>query len=175
MCLAHSSSSSMTGAVCRAAGDRAHRILPRGRRPRPCSHRRSAGARSRYARIARARRPESRFDVTLGFYEIWNNKLYNQCDLRHAWPGGDPRICHVHRKVFLPTYRPVRRRAILSSAGEPFARSTLRGAARRCSCREDAWHSMTATIAALDGAAGSMFFVRRSASSSRFLAQRAVT
>src|SRR3569623_425955 len=42
-------------------------------------------------------------DVTLGFYEIWNNKLYNSA--MYVTLGGDePRSHHVHRKVFLPTY-----------------------------------------------------------------------
>src|SRR3954470_15508331 len=42
-------------------------------------------------------------DVTLGFYEIWNNKLYNSA-IYVTVGDGDPRIRHVHRKVFLPTY-----------------------------------------------------------------------
>jgi len=42
-------------------------------------------------------------DITIGFYEIWNNKLYNSV-MYVTLGDGDPRIRHVHRKVFLPTY-----------------------------------------------------------------------
>src|SRR3954469_20988297 len=42
-------------------------------------------------------------DVTVGFYEVWNNKLYNSA-LYVTLGEGAPRIRHVHRKVFLPTY-----------------------------------------------------------------------
>jgi NAD+ synthase (glutamine-hydrolysing) len=42
-------------------------------------------------------------DVTLGFYEVWNNKLYNSA-MYVTLGAGDPKIAHVHRKVFLPTY-----------------------------------------------------------------------
>src|ERR1043166_35863 len=42
-------------------------------------------------------------DVTLGFYEVWNNKLYNS-SMYLTLGDGEPRVHHVHRKVFLPTY-----------------------------------------------------------------------
>src|SRR5215475_1983443 len=42
-------------------------------------------------------------DVTIGFYEIWNNKLYNSA-MYVTLGDGEPKIRHVHRKVFLPTY-----------------------------------------------------------------------
>ena len=49
-----------------------------------------------------SRSPRS-LDVTLGFYEIWNNKLYNSA--MYVTLGGDvPIVRHVHRKMFLPTY-----------------------------------------------------------------------
>src|SRR6185437_3663092 len=42
-------------------------------------------------------------DVVVGFYEIWNNKLYNSSLYVTIGQGG-PLVRHVHRKVFLPTY-----------------------------------------------------------------------
>src|SRR6184192_3237707 len=47
-------------------------------------------------------------DVAVGFYEVFQNHFYNSClyaSLGNASPGNaSPRILHVHRKVFLPTY-----------------------------------------------------------------------
>ena len=51
---------------------------------------------------AGARSPRS-LDVTLGFYEVWNNKLYNSA-IYVTLGNGEPEIRHVHRKMFLPTY-----------------------------------------------------------------------
>src|SRR4051794_25470592 len=45
----------------------------------------------------------STLDVAIGFYEIWNYKLYNSA-MYVTLGGGAPEIHHVHRKVFLPTY-----------------------------------------------------------------------
>src|SRR5439155_14334980 len=42
-------------------------------------------------------------DVAVGFYELWNSKLYNSA-LYVTLGGGAPQIRHVHRKIFLPTY-----------------------------------------------------------------------
>ncbi|HVX38492.1 MAG TPA: NAD+ synthase [Gemmatimonadaceae bacterium] len=89
-------------------------------------------------------------DVTLGFYEIFDNKLYNSA-IYVTLGDGDPRVRHVHRKVFLPTYglfdeeRFVERGRTVRAFDTPWGRAAL------LVC-EDAWHSMTATIAALDGA-----------------------
>ena len=43
------------------------------------------------------------FDIAVGFYERWRDRLYNSA-LYASLGGGEPRILHVHRKVFLPTY-----------------------------------------------------------------------
>src|SRR5512142_3312455 len=40
-------------------------------------------------------------DVSIGFYEVWRNKLYNSA-LYVTLGGGAPQIRHVHRKMFLP-------------------------------------------------------------------------
>jgi NAD+ synthase (glutamine-hydrolysing) len=89
-------------------------------------------------------------DVVIGFYEIWNNKLYNSA-MYVTLGDGDPRIHHVHRKVFLPTYGLFDEERFVERGREVRAFDTPWGRAALLVC-EDAWHSMTATIAALDGA-----------------------
>ncbi len=42
-------------------------------------------------------------DVALGFYEVWQHKLYNSA-LYVTLGGSAPEVRHVHRKIFLPTY-----------------------------------------------------------------------
>src|SRR5690348_5793074 len=96
-----------------------------------------------------AKSPRS-LDVTLGFYEIWNNKLYNSA-LYVTLGNGDPRIRHVHRKMFLPTYGLFDEERFVERGTQVRAFDTSWGRAAMLVC-EDAWHSMTATIAALDGA-----------------------
>jgi NAD+ synthetase len=89
-------------------------------------------------------------DVTLGFYEVWNNKLYNSA--MYVTLGADePKILHVHRKVFLPTYGLFDEERFVERGREVRAFDTPWGRAALLVC-EDAWHSLTATIAALDGA-----------------------
>jgi NAD+ synthase (glutamine-hydrolysing) len=89
-------------------------------------------------------------DVTLGFYEIWNNKLYNSA-MYVTLGDGEPHIRHVHRKVFLPTYGLFDEERFVERGRSVRAFDTPWGRAAMLVC-EDAWHSMTATIAALDGA-----------------------
>ena len=89
-------------------------------------------------------------DVTLGFYEIWNNKLYNSA-MYVTLGDGDPRVLHVHRKVFLPTYGLFDEERFVERGRDVRAFDTPWGRAAMLVC-EDAWHSLTGTIAALDGA-----------------------
>jgi NAD+ synthase (glutamine-hydrolysing) len=98
---------------------------------------------------AAARSPRS-IDVTLGFYEVWNNKLYNSA-MYVTLGNGEPQIRHVHRKMFLPTYGLFDEERFVERGTEIRAFDTSWGRAAMLVC-EDAWHSMTATIAALDGA-----------------------
>jgi NAD+ synthase (glutamine-hydrolysing) len=100
-----------------------------------------------YRSVVSAPRP---LDVTIGFYEIWNNKLYNSA-MYVTLGDGDPQIRHVHRKVFLPTYGLFDEERFVERGREVRAFDTPWGRAAMLVC-EDAWHSMTATIAALDGA-----------------------
>ena len=155
----------------RASRDRAHRLLPRGRRSRPRGHGRSAGARSRCGATARGTSSGSRSTSTLGFYEIWRNKLYNSA-MYVTLGDGDPRIRHVHRKVFLPTYGLFDEERFVERGRDVRAFDTPWGRAAMLVC-EDAWHSMTATIAALDGAQVD-FRVRRAAGA-RCVARRPTT
>src|SRR5687767_2164912 len=89
-------------------------------------------------------------DVVLGFYEEWQNKLYNSA-IYVTLGGGEPIVRHVHRKMFLPTYGMFDEERFVERGREVRAFDTPWGRAALLVC-EDAWHSMTGTIAALDGA-----------------------
>jgi predicted amidohydrolase len=89
-------------------------------------------------------------DVVIGFYEVWRDTLYNSA-MYVTLGGGDPVIRHVHRKVFLPTYGLFDEERFVERGREVRAFDTPWGRAALLVC-EDAWHSFTATIAALDGA-----------------------
>ena len=107
-------------------------------------------------------------DIGLGFYEIWNNSIYNSA--LYVTLGGDlPIVRHVHRKVFLPTYGLFDEERFVDRGFEIRAFDTSWGRAAMLVC-EDAWHSLSATIAALDGA--QVIFVA-SASPARGLFPRA--
>ncbi len=89
-------------------------------------------------------------DVAIGFYEVWRNKLYNSA-LYVTLGGGAARVRHVHRKMFLPTYGLFDEERFVERGLEIRAFDTSWGRAALLVC-EDSWHSMTATVAALDGA-----------------------
>ena len=104
-------------------------------------------------------------DVAVGFYEVFQNHFYNSClyaSLGNASPGNaspdnasprnaSPRILHVHRKVFLPTYGVFDEERFVERGREIQAFDTRFGRVAILIC-EDAWHSITGTIAALQGA-----------------------
>ena len=94
-------------------------------------------------------------DIGLGFYEIWNNSIYNSAlyvTLGDAGPGDlGPVVRHVHRKVFLPTYGLFDEERFVDRGFEIRGFDTSWGRAAMLVC-EDAWHSLSGTIAALDGA-----------------------
>ena len=89
-------------------------------------------------------------EVCLGFYELWNDHLHNSA-IWVALGGNDAGIRHVHRKIFLPTYGVFDEERFVEAGGEVRAFETRFGRAAVLVC-EDAWHSITPTIAALDGA-----------------------
>ena len=94
-------------------------------------------------------------DVCIGFYEEWNNAFYNSA-LYVTLGGDEPVIQHVHRKLFLPTYGLFDEERFVDRGFEVRAFDTAHGRAGMLIC-EDAWHSLTGTVAALDGA--TMIFV----------------
>jgi NAD+ synthetase len=89
-------------------------------------------------------------DVCVGFYEVWHNKLYNSA-LYVSLGETIPLVRHVHRKVFLPTYGMFDEERFVERGREVRAFETAWGRVAILVC-EDAWHSMTGTIAALDNA-----------------------
>ncbi len=92
-------------------------------------------------------------DAVVGFYEVWRDTLHNGAlyATLGVEGGAAPVVRHVHRKLFLPTYglfdeeRFVERGLDLRAFDAPWGRAGI------LVC-EDAWHSLTGTIAALDGA-----------------------
>ena len=94
----------------------------------------------------------SAVDVVVGFYERWRDTLYNSAAyITIGLADGPPVIRHVHRKNYLPTYglfdeeRFVERGTEIRAFEAPWGRAAL------LVC-EDAWHSLSGTVAALDGA-----------------------
>ncbi|AEG34295.1 Nitrilase/cyanide hydratase and apolipoprotein N-acyltransferase [Thermus thermophilus SG0.5JP17-16] len=90
---------------------------------------------------------EGILDVVVGFYERDEGAYYNSA----AYLELPHRVVHVHRKVFLPTYGVFDEERYLARGRRVEAFRTRFGRAALLIC-EDFWHSITATIAALDGA-----------------------
>ncbi len=89
-------------------------------------------------------------DVVVGFYELWNTRLYNSA-LAARLGGEGAGIRHVHRKIFLPTYGVFDEERFVESGRSVQAFDTDWGRAAVIVC-EDAWHSLVPAMAALDGA-----------------------
>src|SRR3954469_1354989 len=91
-------------------------------------------------------------DVTVGFYERFQNHIYNSA-LYVTLHKQKPQIRHVHRKVFLPTYGVFDEERFVDR-GQDGVRSfeTGWGGTAAILICEDAWHSLAATVAALEGA-----------------------
>ncbi len=90
-------------------------------------------------------------DVVSGFYEnvagtFHNSVIYVRC----GEPGG-PRVAHVHRKMFLPTYGVFDEERFLTRGRRLSVFETPLGTAAMLIC-EDAWHAIMPTVAALKGA-----------------------
>lgn len=89
-------------------------------------------------------------DVVIGFYERWRSTLHNS--VMYVTLGGDAAVIrHVHRKNFLPTYGLFDEARFVEAGRDIRAFDTPWGRAAMLVC-EDAWHSITGTVAALDGA-----------------------
>jgi predicted amidohydrolase len=89
-------------------------------------------------------------DVCVGFYENDAGTYYNSA-LYATIGGAGPRIAHLHRKMFLPTYGVFDEARFLSRGRRLDVFPTPFGTAAILIC-EDAWHSIMPTIAALKGA-----------------------
>ena len=89
-------------------------------------------------------------DVALGFYEVHGNRFYNSA-LYATLGGPDSGLRHVHRKIFLPTYGVFDEERFVEAGRSVQAFDTRWGRAAVLIC-EDAWHSFTPMLAALDGA-----------------------
>ena len=96
---------------------------------------------------AGGRRP---IDVCAGFYERNEGVLHNAAAYL-TLDGGAATVRHVHRKNFLPTYGLFDEERFVERGFGVRAFDTAWGRAAILIC-EDAWHSLTGTIAALDGA-----------------------
>ena len=102
------------------------------------------------ARYAAAVPAGTRMDVILGFYEQHADQMHNSAACI-AFGDGPARLVHVHRKNFLPTYSLFDEERFVERGYGIRAFDTSWGRAAILVC-EDAWHSLSGTIAALDGA-----------------------
>lgn len=89
-------------------------------------------------------------DVIAGFYERWRGTLYNSAAYLRLGEGA-PRVLHVHRKAFLPTYGLFDEERFVERGHDIRAFDTPWGRAALLIC-EDAWHSLSGAIVALDDA-----------------------
>ncbi len=91
-------------------------------------------------------------DVVVGFYERFQNHIYNSA-LYVTLDRKKADVRHVHRKVFLPTYGVFDEERFVDR-GQDGVRSFETGWGGRAAILicEDAWHSLAATVAALAGA-----------------------
>ncbi|HEY3219793.1 MAG TPA: NAD+ synthase [Gemmatimonadales bacterium] len=91
-------------------------------------------------------------DVAVGFYERFQNHIYNSA-LYVTLGNKKPAVRHVHRKVFLPTYGVFDEERFVDRGQEGVrAFETSWGGRAAILICEDAWHSLAATVAALEGA-----------------------
>jgi NAD+ synthetase len=89
-------------------------------------------------------------DVCVGFYERFRDRVFNSA-LYVSLGGAAPGIRHVHRKIFLPTYGVFDEERFVDAGTSVGVFDTPFGRAAMLVC-EDAWHTLPATLAALDGA-----------------------
>ncbi|HEV8266440.1 MAG TPA: NAD+ synthase [Gemmatimonadales bacterium] len=91
-------------------------------------------------------------DVAVGFYERFQNHIYNSC-LYVTLGKKKPEVRHVHRKVFLPTYGVFDEERFVDR-GQDGVRAFDVGWGGRVAILicEDAWHSIAGTVAAVGGA-----------------------
>ncbi len=95
--------------------------------------------------------PERTLEVVIGFYEVWRSTLYNSAMCVRLGGDGEPLIRYVHRKSFLPTYGLFDEERFVERGHDFRAFDTPWGRWGLMVC-EDAWHSLSGTLLALDGA-----------------------
>ena len=88
-------------------------------------------------------------EVAIGFFELYRDRVHNSA--LYGRLGADPEVLHVHRKVFLPTYGVFQEERFVDAGHTVRAFDTAWGRAAILIC-EDVFHSLSATLAALDGA-----------------------
>ena len=88
-------------------------------------------------------------DVAIGFYERDAAGIYNSALYATLGPGGG--ILHVHRKVFLATYGVFQEERFVEAGAGIRAFDAPPGRTALLIC-EDGFHSVSGTLAALDGA-----------------------
>jgi len=96
--------------------------------------------------------PGKTIEVSLGFYERDAGAIYNSA--LHARLGPDDAssgLLHVHRKVFLPSYGVFDEDRYVTRGRSVRCYESSVGTVATLIC-EDAWHSITAAIAAVRGA-----------------------
>jgi NAD+ synthase (glutamine-hydrolysing) len=96
-------------------------------------------------------------DIVVGFYEHYRDRYYNSvlyATLGSPTTKGNGHLSgirHVHRKIFLPTYALFDEARFVAEGHHIAAFDTRYGRVAMLIC-EDAWHSISGTVAALDGA-----------------------
>lgn len=99
----------------------------------------------------RAAVPGRACDVVAGFYENADGTFHNSAIYVRCGEPGGPRVVHVHRKMFLPTYGVFDEERFLTRGRRLSVFETAFGKAAMLIC-EDAWHALATTVAALKGA-----------------------
>ena len=94
---------------------------------------------------------DAAIDAIVGFYEKRDGNLHNSVAYLRVRSDGVCDVLHVHRKNFLPTYGMFDEERFVERGYGVSAFDTPWGRAAMLVC-EDAWHSLTGLIAALDGA-----------------------
>lgn len=89
-------------------------------------------------------------DIGLGFFERNGGQPYNSAAYME-FGGGEPRLVHVYRKFFLPTYGVFDEERFLSAGRELGVFDSRLGRFAFLIC-EDVWHSILATLNAVNGA-----------------------
>jgi predicted amidohydrolase len=95
-------------------------------------------------------KPSREIDAVVGFYEARESNLFNS-SAHLTYSNGRWSLVHCHRKFFLPTYGVFDEERFVSRGRDISAYDTRFGRFAMVIC-EDAWHSVTGTIAALKGA-----------------------